>query len=66
MCPFDFLLLFKKKLFNYSFLAVLGLHCHTGFSPVTVSRGYSLVAVCGLLICGLLIVVPSLVSEHGL
>ena len=44
---------FKKQLFNYSFLAVLGLHCRTGFSPVTVTRGYSLVAMCGLLICGL-------------
>ena len=30
----------------YVFLAVLGLHGHTGFSLVLESRGYSLVGVC--------------------
>ena len=34
-------LLFKNQLINL-FLAVLGLHCCTGFSPVTVSGDYSL------------------------
>ena len=42
-------------------LAVLGLHCCTGFSLVAASRGYSLVAVRGLLIAA-----ASLVVEHGL
>jgi len=51
----------KKNIFTYLFLAVLGLHCCTNFSLVAVSRGYSLVAVHGLLI-----VVASLVAEHGL
>ena len=46
---------FKNRLF----LAVLGLHCCTGFSLVVVSRGYSLVAMHRLLI-----VVASLVVEH--
>ena len=32
------------------FLAVLGLHCCSGFSLVAVSRGYSLVVVCRHLI----------------
>ena len=36
-------------LFTYLFMAVLGLHCCAGFSLVVESRGYSLVAVCGLL-----------------
>ena len=45
----------------YLFLAVLGLHCCSGFSPVVASRGYSLVAVLRLLI-----LVASLVAEHGL
>ena len=36
----------------FFFLAVLGLRCHSGFSLVAVS--------------GLLIVVASLVAEHGL
>ena len=50
---------FKK---SYLFiLAVLGLHCCMGVSLVVVSGGYSLVVVCGLLI-----VVASLVEEHGL
>ena len=40
---------------------MLGLCCCTGFSLVAVGRGYSLVAVCGLLIA-----VASLAEEHGL
>ena len=47
--------------FVYLFLAVLGLHCSAGFSLVVASGGYSLVAVCGLLIA-----VASLIAEHGL
>ena len=38
------------NLFIYLFLhslAVLGLHCCTGFSPAVASGGYSLGAVCG-------------------
>ena len=45
----------------YLLLAVLGLRCCSGFSLVAVSRSYSLVAMCQLLI-----VVASLVVEHGL
>ena len=40
--------------------AALGLHCYTGFSLVAASGGYSLV-----MMCGLLIVVASLVVELG-
>ena len=36
---------FLNYLLIYSFLAVLGLCCLTGFSPVAASGGYSLVAV---------------------
>ena len=36
--------------FIYLFLAVLDVRCYTGFSVVVESRGYSLVAVLGLLI----------------
>ena len=43
------------------FLTVLGLCCCTDFALVVASRGYSLVAVHGLLI-----VVASLVAEHRL
>ena len=43
-----------------SLLAVLGLHCCAGFSLVVVSRGCSLIVVCGLLIA-----VASLAAEHG-
>ena len=43
------------------FLAVLGLRCSEGFSLVVTREGYSLV-----LEQGLLIVVASLVAEHGL
>ena len=42
-------------------LAVLGLRCSLGFSPVVARGTYSLVAVCGLLVA----LVP-LVVEHGL
>ena len=42
-------------------LAALGLCCCTGFSPVAASRGYSLVAVPGLLSA-----LASLVAEHRL
>ena len=42
-------------------LAVLGLGCYLGFSVAVVSRGYSLVAVRGLLT-----VVASLVSDYRL
>ena len=45
----------------YLFLAVLGLCCFLGFSLVVASRGYPPVVVCRLLI-----VVASLVEEHGL
>ena len=40
---------------------MLGLHCCLGFSLVAESRGYSPVAVCGLLIAA-----ASLVVEHRL
>ena len=46
--------------FTYSFIVVLSLHC-TGFSLVVVNSGYSVVAVCGLLIA-----VASRVAEHRL
>ena len=49
---------FKNYLFS---LAVLGLHCCTGFSLLMASSGYSLVVVHGLLI-----VVASSVAPHGL
>ena len=42
-------------------MAVRGLHCRTGFSPVVASGSYSLLAVCGLLIS-----VAAFVLEHGL
>ena len=54
---FIFIYFFK---FMYVFLAALGLHCCEGFFVVAASGGYSPVAVHGLLI-----VVPSLVAEHG-
>ena len=41
--------------------SMLGLRCCVGFSLVVASRGYSPVVVCGLLIT-----VVSLVTEHGL
>ena len=63
----NFFFFYKKKKnlkiinFIYLFLAVLGLLCCLGFSPVVMSKGYSLVVVCGLLIS-----LASLVSEHWL
>ena len=42
-------------------LAVLGFCCCAGFSPAVMSRGSSLVVVCGLLP-----VVASPVADHGL
>ena len=47
--------------FFFFFLAVLGLCCCKGFSQVVASRGYFLVAVCGLLIT-----VAFLVAEYSL
>ena len=44
----------------YLFMAVVSLLLHTGFPLVAASGGYSLVAVCGLLMA-----VASLVGEHG-
>ena len=52
---------FKIILFIYLFLALLSLRCCIGFSLVSVSGGYSLVVVCGLLI-----EVAFLVVEHRL
>ena len=52
---------FLFTLFMYLFLALSGSHCCTGLSLVVASRGYSLVAVRGLLLG-----VASLVAEHGL
>ena len=47
---------FFLTLFVYLFLASLDIHCRMGFSPVTVSGGYFLVAVCKLLMqCPLLL-----------
>ena len=43
------ILLFLKNNFTYLLLAVLGLCCCSGFSPVARSWGYSLAAVLGLL-----------------
>ena len=40
----------SDSLFIYLFLAVLGLHCCSGFSLVVASRGYSLAAGCEFLI----------------
>ena len=45
-------LLFILKIFIYFWL---GLHCCVGFSPVAVSRGYSLVAMHRFSLCGLLL-----------
>ena len=44
-----YLFIYFKNLFIYLFIAALGLHCFRGFSLVAESRGYSIVAVCGLL-----------------
>ena len=53
--------LFFKIFIYFLFLAVPGLCCWEGFSLVVTSRGYSRIAVHGLLI-----VVASLVAEHRL
>ena len=53
-----------KKNWIYLSLAVLGLHCCIGFSLVMASRGYSLVAVCRLLITMTSLVVESVVPRH--
>ena len=58
---FFFITLSLLKSFIILFLAVLGLLCSEGFSLVLVSEGYSLGAVFGLLI-----VVASPVTKHGL
>ena len=52
--------LFFTILCIYLFLAMLGLHCCSGFSLVVASGGYPLVAVLRLLIA-----VAFLVAEHG-
>ena len=50
----------------YLSLAVLGLSCCVGFSLVVTSGGYSLVAVCGLLIAVASLVVERRLQAHGL
>ena len=52
---------FSLNHFLYLFLAVLGLRCYSGFSPVVEGGSYSLVVGCGLLT-----VVASFVVEHKL
>ena len=55
---------FPDFFYNFIFiylLAVLGFCCCAGFSPVVMSRGSSLVVVCGLLP-----LVASPVADHGL
>ena len=47
LCVNNFI--FIKIFFLSLFLTVLGLRCHVGFSVAAMSRGYSLVGVCGLL-----------------
>ena len=47
--------------FIFITLAVLGLHCYAGFSPVVVNQGYSLLVA----VCGLLIAAASLVWSTG-
>ena len=58
---FFFKALFLKKLINFLFLAALGLRCHARAFSSCGEWGLHFVAVCGLLI-----VVASLVAEHGL
>ena len=52
-----------KIIFKYLFSIVLGLPCCAGFSLVVASRDYSLLIV---EVQGLVIVVASVVAEHGL
>ena len=61
LCCFGFRLFFKKIYFIYLFLAVLGLHCCARAFSNCGERGLLFVAVCRLLI-----LVASLVEEHGL
>lgn len=56
----DFTFILLKNYLLYSFMAVSGLHCWSGFALVAKSRSYSLVAVLGLFIA-----VVSLTVEHG-
>ena len=56
----DFTFILLKNYLFYLFMAVLGLHCWSGFALVAKSRSHSLVAVLGLFIVGV-----SLVVEHG-
>ena len=62
-CEHNFQLRFYNLLrlssLYFSFLALLALCCRMGFSVVAVSRGYSLVAMCRLLI-----VLAFLVAKH--
>ena len=46
---------------SYPFLAVLGLHCCSGFSPAVMTGGHSFLQCAGLLTG-----VASPVAEHGL
>ena len=46
--PISFL--FKKSTFVYLLMAVLGLHCCTGFSLVAMSGTYSPAVICRLLL----------------
>ena len=48
--PPSLLFYLKKKKIIYLFLTVLDLCCYMDFSLVAMSRGYPLVAMCGLLI----------------
>ena len=59
--PYQWLLSLKNKKIIYLFFSVLGLRCRSGFSLVVESGGYSVVVACGPLI-----VVASLVVEHGI
>ena len=61
MYKIEFVQFFNSFIYLFIFLAVLGVHCCTGFSPVVASEGYSLVAVSRLLI-----VLPSHIAELGL
>ena len=58
---------FKKKLFIFNFLAVLGLHCCAGFSLVSACSVYSLVAGSSLVAYDRLLGrQASVVAVHGL
>ena len=64
---FRFCFLKTKKIFFNLFLAVLGLHCCSGFSLVVASGRYSLVAVASLAVKhGLQVGQVSGVAAHGL